>query len=385
MSPDISNSKNKLCPTCGTRLSENATRCLVCGRAFPENQATPVSKSTSKKVQGAKLPELTLSLPIAIGLIIILLAVGAGIVFAILQGTGRVVEPTVTPTSTATATMTLTPTASETPTQIPTFTPLPPIEYQVQLGDYCSSIAAFFNVSVQSIVILNNLPADCSNLSIGQTLLIPQPTPTASPQPTSTLSGLEATDAACEKYPYTVTENDTLSGIARNFNVSMEAIKEWNGLTGDIVYQGQALIIPLCERNPTPGPTPTPTLPPPYPAPNLLLPADGESFRVGNETITLQWASVGTLRPNEAYAVNIQDVTGGTNLTLVEYVTDTKFIVPGSFQPQDTTPHIIRWWVVAVRQSGSDSDGEPIWENFGTPSMQRVFSWAGSGASTPAP
>ena len=328
MSPEISNSKNKVCPTCGSRLSENATRCLVCGRAFPENEASPSSKSTTKKVKGTKLPELTLSLPIAIGLIIIILAVGAGIVFAVLQGTGRVVEPTVTPTSTTTATMTQTPTATTTPTQVPTFTPLPPVEYQVQLGDYCSSIAAFFNVSVQSIVILNNLPADCSNLSVGQTLLIPQPTPTASPQPTSTLSGVEATDAACEQYPYTVGENDTLSGIARNFNVSMDAIKEWNGLTGDIVYQGQPLTIPLCERNPTPGPTPTPTLPPPYPAPNLLLPADGESFRVGNETITLQWASVGTLRPNEAYAVNIQDVTAGTNLTLVEYVTDTKFIVP---------------------------------------------------------
>jgi len=381
MSPDISNSKNKVCPTCGTRLSENATRCLVCGRVFSESETPSSPKASAKKVQGAKLPELTLSLPIAIGLVIILIAVGAGVVYSILQGTGRVGEPTATPTATVTATTTLTPTATSTPTQVPTFTPLPPIEYQVQPNDYCSSIAAFFNVSVQSIVLLNNLSADCSNLSVGQTLLIPQPTPTASPQPTATLSGLEATEAACEKYPYTVTENDTLSGIARSFNVSIEAIKEWNGLTGDIVYQGQPLVIPLCERNPTPGPTPTPTLPPPYPAPNLLLPADGESFQVGNETITLQWASVGTLRPNEAYAVNIQDVTSGTNLTLVEYVTDTKFIVPSSFQPQDATPHIIRWWVVAVRQSGTDSDGEPVWETFGTPSMQRVFSWAGTGAS----
>ena len=385
MSPDITNSKNKVCPTCGTRLSENATRCLVCGRTFPENEASSSPKSTAKKVQGAKLPELTLSLPIAIGLVIIVLAIGAGLVFAVLQGTGRVVEPTVTPTETATATMTLTPTATLTPTQVPTFTPLPPIEYQVQSGDYCSSIAAFFNVSVQSIVVLNDLSADCTSLSVGQTLLIPQPTPTASPQPTSTLSGVEATDAACEKYDYTVGENDTLSGIARNFNVDMEAIKEWNGLTSDIVYQGQPLVIPLCERNPTPGPTPTPTLPPPYPAPNLLLPADGESFNVGNETITLQWASVGTLRQNEAYAVNIQDVSGGTNLTQVEYVTDTKFIVPNTFQPPDATPHIIRWWVVAVRQAGTDADGEPIWENFGTASMQRVFSWAGSGITTPAP
>ncbi len=378
MSQQIPTKSSKICPTCGTRLSEDATRCLVCGKTFSKQQKVEGTKT----IQGPRMPELTLTLPIALGLIIIILGIGAGVVFAVLQGTGRVVEPTPEATITLTPTTSATPTASVTPSPLPTFTPLPPIEYEVQSGDFCSSIAAFFDVSIQSIVLLNNLPQDCGTLSIGQKLLVPQPTPTASPMPTSTLSGDEATEAACEKYAYTVGENDTLSGIAASFNVSMNTIKEYNGLTSDIVYQGQDLIIPLCERLPTQGPTPTPTLPPPYAAPNLLLPANGTSYMSGDEIITLQWASVGELRAGEAYAVTIEDITDGTGKKVTEYVTDTKFIVPDSFKPSENVPHIIRWSVLPVRQSGSTEDGEAIYESYGTLSEQRVFSWWGVGTTS---
>jgi len=386
MSPE-NTSSTRVCPTCGTRLSENATRCLVCGRTFPEGDSNTSAKSSSNKmVKAPKMPELTLSLPLVLGLIVIFMAIGAGVVFSVLRSSGRVVEPTTTPTLTVTPTVTTTATVTPTSTPEPTWTPLPPIEYEIRSGDFCSSIAAFFNVSIQSIVILNNLPADCGVLSVGQKILIPQPTPTASPQPTQTLSGIQATEAACEQYTYNVSQNDTLLGISNSFNVSMEAIKDFNSLPNDIVYSGQVLKIPLCQRNPTPGPTPTATLPPPYPAPNLLLPTDGESFSGSSQTITLQWASVGTLRTGEAYAVTIEDVTAGTNLKVVEYVTDTKLIVPGTLRPTDTAPHIIRWYVSAVRQSGTTTDGEPIWESFGKISEQRVFSWSGGGspAGTPA-
>lgn len=331
------------------------------------------------------MPEITLSLPVALGLMAIILIIGAGVVFAILRGTGRVVEPTPTATITPSPTAGASPTATLTPSPLPSFTPLPPIEYTVKESEYCSTIAYFFNVSIQSIVLLNNLPADCGTLYVGQKLLIPQPTPTASPMPTSTLSEIEATEEACEKFSYTVTENDTLSSISLNYNISIQALKDYNGLPSDIVYQGQILIIPLCKRNPTPGPTPTATLPPPYPAPNLLLPADGSVFQAGNETITLQWAAVGTLRENEAYAISIDDVTAASGRKIVEYVTDTKFIVPSSFRPTEDKPHIIRWWVQPVRQTGTTSDGQPIWQSAGAVSVQRVFSWWGTNLATPTP
>jgi LysM repeat protein len=333
------------------------------------------------------MPEITLSLPLALGLIILVLGIGAAAVYAVLSQQKAIVKATPSATATITATPSLTPTSTSTATALPTATPLPPLEYTVAQGDYCSSIAGFFNVSVQSIILLNGLPTDCSNLTVGQKLLIPQPTPTASPMPTTTLAAPDATEAACDKADYTVNANDTLSGIARSYNVSVQSIKDYNGLKDDVVFQGMTLKIPLCQRLPTAGPTPTATNPPPYPGANLLLPADGASFNNVNDTITLQWSSVGTLRENESYAVTVEDITEGTGRKLTEYVTDTKFIVPAAFRPVSNDPHIIRWTVTTVRQSGTSQDGKPIWDTAGTVSQPRVFSWWGSQAAvvTPTP
>jgi LysM repeat protein len=375
-------STSRICPTCGSKIGENATRCQVCGR----NLTLSETKLSNRPIQGSRLPEIHLSLPLAIGIIILLLALGAGVIYTVLSGTGRVIRPTTSPTVTQTPTITITPLPSETPTPLPTFTPLPPIEYSVKSGDNCIIIAAAFRVSPSSIITLNNLPADCSSLYIGQKLIVPQPTPTASPLPTSTMSEADATEQACDKVNYTVGENDTLSGIANAYRVSMDAIKVFNGLTSDTVYQGQIMVIPLCERLPTAGPTPTATAAPPYPAPNLLLPADGTSFTIQNESVTLQWASIGELRQNESYMITVMDVTEGNNRKLVDYVTDTKYIVPVTFRPAGNTPHVIRWYVTVARQTGNTKDGNPIWDSAGTQSYERVFTWwGGTPESTPIP
>lgn len=373
--------QTKLCPTCGTRLSEYATRCLVCG-----SQLTPAaeSKKAAKTVQGSRMPELTLSLPAALGLLTLFLLVGAGVVFAVLKAGDRVIEPTSVPTATMTLTITPTPTETLIPTETPTITPQPPFEYTVSRNDTCSSIALTFGVSVQSIIILNNLPVSCT-VYIGQIVKVPYPTPTSLPPPTRTLEPAEATRAACDKVLYTVQENDTLSSIATNYGVPQQAIKSYNGLPTDNVPLGMQLTIPLCERAATPGPTPTPTIPPPYPAPNLLLPADGASFTLAHDTVPLQWASIGTLRDNEAYQVTIEDVTEGLGRKIVEYVTDTKFIIPTTFRPKDNLPHVMRWWVSSVRLTGTDDQGEPIWSSAGAISTPRVFSWVGiAPAGTPS-
>jgi hypothetical protein len=159
--------------------------------------------------------------------------------------------------------------------------------------------------------------------------------------------------------------------------VPQDAIKFYNGLASDNVLLGTTIVIPLCERFATPGPTPTATLPPPYPAPNLLLPTDGAAFTLANDVVTLQWASIGTLRDNERYQVTILDVTSGQGLRLTEYVTDTKFIVPTSFRPNDNLAHVIRWWITTVRQNGVDEQGQPIYTSAGAISDERVFSWVG--------
>jgi LysM repeat protein len=325
------------------------------------------------------MPEITLGLPAALGLLALFLTIGAVLVYLALGRTGAAaVEPTLTATITVTPSPTTTPIP---PTPTVTDTPLPtptPILYTVKLGDTCGVIAYRFGVSIQSIVLLNNLPADCSTLYEAQQLLIPQPTPTATALPTSTLNPAEATEAACEKLDYTVQENDTLSSISLNYNVPADAIREYNGLVNDVVRFGQTLVIPLCRRNATPGPSPTPTLPPPYPAVNLLLPPDGAPFSLADSVITLQWASAGVLRENEAYAVTIEDLTEGQGRKLVEYVNDTKYIIPLDFLPNDGIPHVIRWWVVTVRQTGTDDDGNAIWDPAGAVSAARVFTWLSS-------
>ena len=99
MAKETTNSTPKTCPTCGTRLSENATRCLVCGRTFTPSTT---KKEETSPVQSPKLPQLKISLPAAIAIVILVLGLGAALIFVVLQTTGRVTTPTATPTITTT-------------------------------------------------------------------------------------------------------------------------------------------------------------------------------------------------------------------------------------------------------------------------------------------
>ena len=373
----ISSNKTKICPTCGTRLSENASRCLVCGTEFNAQPAPKAVKKAEKSVQASRMPEIRLSLPAALGVLAIVIIIAAAITFFAVPKDTNALAPEVTGTPTETPTATIPPTATLPATDIPTSTPQPPFDYVVAVGDNsCSQIAFNFGISVQSIIIANNLPPTCP-ISVGQALKIPYPTPTIPPPPTNTPLAVDATRIACETVSITVQENDTLSSIALNYAVPMDAIKQFNGLTTDNVFLGQALSIPLCMRAATPGPTPTATLPPPYPAPNLLLPADGAAFTLANDVVTLQWASVGVLRDGEAYQITVEDVTSSQTRRLTDYVTDTKYIVPTSFRPKDNVAHVLRWWATPVRQAGVDDQGQPIWVASGAISDKRVFTWVG--------
>lgn len=376
----MANDNKRICPTCGTRVKEDAERCLVCGGSLTG------TKTDAQIVSGGRMPEITLGLPIAIGLVVLFLAVGAGMVYLALSQTGTV-DTTITPTLTETVTTTPTSTP-EPPTPTPSPMPSPtPLTYVVAANDSCLAIAARFEVSIKSIVLINNIPASCDTLFEGQELKIPHPTPTVTSFPTATLSGIEATHAACDKVSYEVGEGDTLGSISLNYNVPEEAIKSYNGMVSNTVYESLNLIIPLCAREATPGPTPTPTPPPPYPAPNLLLPTDGGVFSLSDNQVTLQWSSVGLINTNESYRITIMDLTEGTGRKLVGYVTDTKFIVPGSFRAREDSPHIYRWTISTVRQVDVDENGNSIWEDAGNISEARVFSWTGQAAvrSTPTP
>src|SRR5688572_26299030 len=168
-----SGNKTKVCPTCGTRLSENAVRCLVCGTEFSVQPQAKVAKKAEKSVQATSLPQVTLSLPAALGILAVVIIIAASIVYFSVrasapEGTFDVVD---TPTPTETPTASASPTNTLPATIAPTATPQPPFQYTVAASDgSCSAIAFAFNISVQSIIVTNNLPSTCP-ISVGQVLL----------------------------------------------------------------------------------------------------------------------------------------------------------------------------------------------------------------------
>jgi LysM repeat protein len=370
-------SKQLVCPTCGSHLATGATRCSVCG--------TVLAGKGGKAKGGSS--NVSLPLPFALAILAGFAILTAGLTFFLSRSLGGTFSAEPSPTVSLTPTGTNTATVTPTSTLIPTFTPLPTLEYIVMEGDTFLGIAVRYDVSVQSILQMNPGFNSQTILSVGQKLYLAQPTPTPSPEPSATLPPEEATRAACETITYTVEANDTLGAIAENYNVNQRAIMDYNGMTSETVFLGQILILPLCERNPTPGPSPTPTPPPPYPAPNLLLPQDGAPFTLANDTVTLQWASVGELRDNESYRITVEDITEGSGtVRLVAFVRDTKYVVPSTFRPNESIPHAMRWVVQVVRQVGVLGSGEPRYEEGGAVSQGRIFTWSGAAiAGTPTP
>jgi len=67
-------------------------------------------------------------------------------------------------------------------------------------------------------------------------------TPTPEPTPTRAI------------FQYTVQAGDTLSAIARRFNVSPQQLRELNNLVDDNIFAGQVLRVPEGEPTPTPEP-----------------------------------------------------------------------------------------------------------------------------------
>lgn len=97
--------------------------------------------------------------------------------------------------------------------------------YQVQLGDTLYKIANKYNISVNELKILNGLDSDI--LSVGQLLEVP--------------SGLSLVNS------YIVSSGDTLYSIAKNFDVSVNKLKEYNNLESNLLSVGQKLLIPIEE------------------------------------------------------------------------------------------------------------------------------------------
>lgn len=118
--------------------------------------------------------------------------------------------------------------------------------------------------------------------------------------------------ATPEPVIHVVQAGEVLGVIAKEYDTTIEAIMEANGLKdAHLISIGQKLIIAGAKRTPirpessTPTPTATPTSAFPYPVPIPLEPRDGAEFHGPETRIVLQWASVATLKDSEWYEVRI--------------------------------------------------------------------------------
>lgn len=426
------NTPPRLCPTCGTRVGDLATKCIVCGadlsgpaasttkpqrqwrsllpqrptfgnssarqpQAAPGQTAPAIPPTPSPANAGptptpivaspARRGVVTIPLPglLAIILFVVVLVVAGTLL--VLSSTGAISPkqteaPTVTLTITPSATFTLAPTPTN--TQAPTATPLPPLDYTVVANDSCISIAVKNNISLQALLDANGLPQACP-LIIGQKLQVPQPTYTATAPATATLESNALTETARPHQAYTVVNGDTLFSVAAKFNVDYQALAQENGIPGPDypITVGQVLNVPLDRPPATVGPTPTNTPLPPYPAPQLLSPANGSAVSPVEQTVVLQWAAVDVLKDGEAYLVTVEDVTCSCAKKKTDVTTQTRYIVGPDMKPEEAEPHIFRWTIVTARQNGTQADGSAIYEPAGATSEERTFTWTGIGAPNP--
>lgn len=107
------------------------------------------------------------------------------------------------------------------------------IEYVVQPGDTLWMLAQRYDTTVDAIKHLNGLTSDI--LNIGQILRIPS---------TGATGG--------SYFEYVVQPGDTLWMLAQRYGTTVDAIKNLNGLSSDILNIGQILKIPSAGTDPVP-------------------------------------------------------------------------------------------------------------------------------------
>lgn len=169
--------------------------------------------------------------------------------FALVRATPTPRPPTATPTSVSLST----PTPPPTPT--PAVPPTPSIvTHVVQAGETLLDIAIRYGVAQDAILALNDL-ASPDLIYAGQTLRIPVP-PTPGPTAPAPEPGTPAPSPTA--VVHIVQPGDTLLGLSYQYRADLREIRRVNNLQGDAIYVGQRLVIPNPGVVPGSEPTPTP-------------------------------------------------------------------------------------------------------------------------------
>ncbi len=108
--------------------------------------------------------------------------------------------------------------------------------YTVQKGDTLSKIAQNHQVTIADIMKWNNLSKD--TIYVAQQLDIQKQATSDSKKPSVPSASTKPTTTS-----HTVAKGDTLSKIAKQYNVTIKDIMNWNKLEKDTIYIGQVLKI----------------------------------------------------------------------------------------------------------------------------------------------
>ncbi|MFJ9384348.1 LysM peptidoglycan-binding domain-containing protein [Peribacillus sp. NPDC101481] len=110
-------------------------------------------------------------------------------------------------------------------------------KYVVKLGDTLSKIAKRYNLSLSALLKLNTNISNSDRIYIGQSIRVSGQAPASS-------------STAKTNATYTVKSGDTLDKIARVNNMTVQQLKSKNHLTGSLIFPGQVLKVNTLTSTP---------------------------------------------------------------------------------------------------------------------------------------
>jgi hypothetical protein len=316
-------------------------------------------------------------------------------------------SPTATPTSQDEIQI-----ATPTPffTDVPTETPIPtetlgPWEYEIRAGDTLGYIIQQppFNYRnravIDEIVRINpNIPNPDTLPGPGAVILIPRPTETPIPEGLELTAAIDAAQgvltrgnvrlpANAEIGLHVVRQNETAIGIVEQYGgMTLEIFSQLNAEVNFLgcnfeepgggpscapnLREGQQVNVVLPTPTPTLSPTPsgseTPTPTPTYRPPSLISPFSGGIAPPG--VVTLQWVSVGSLKVDEVYLVQVRDTTNDTVWHDTTRLTSIR--LPNWMIPDDGQQHSMEWSITVARPND-----QGVYAPVGAWSETRTFQW----------
>lgn len=125
------------------------------------------------------------------------------------------------------------------------------IVYRVKSGDYLGRIASRHRCTVAQIKRWNNLSSN--NIRVGQRLVIYRGGVSSSSSSSSSATASSSSNTSAVSVSgaatYTVKSGDTLSGIATRHGITVNQLKQWNGLSSNNIKPGQKLKVKESTAN----------------------------------------------------------------------------------------------------------------------------------------